>query len=309
MELRQLRYFVTVAHKRHFTRAAEELCIAQPALSQQIQALEHEYGVTLFERTSRRVRLTTAGEALLEHAERILAAVEIARADLQTFATLKRGRVAIGVLQSLSMYRLPALLARFHARYPGIEITLHESVTEDLLEQIAQGQLDLALIHTIEDIFPVHKIDPHIVVEAILKEEIVAIVAPNHPLARRRSIAPEELQHEAFLLFKAGSGLRQALIHLSDRGHFTPHILLESGNIGTIRALVSEGLGISVLPRTVAESPGQAIVALALDPPIPPRTVMVAWHQRLTHSLTGTAFLQFLHEDMQYHPWEALVHK
>jgi LysR family transcriptional activator of glutamate synthase operon len=308
MELRQLRYFVTVAHKRHFTRAAEELCIAQPALSQQIQALEHECGVALFERTSRRVQLTAAGEALLAHAEHILAAVEQTRVELQAFAELKKGRVAIGVLQSLSMYRLPALLSRFHARYPGIEITLREEVTEYLLDQIVKGQLDLALVHTVGNAFPSHKTDPQIITRPILTEEIVVIVSPHHPLAHRQTIAPQELQHESFILFKPGSGLRQALMHLGEMGGFTPHVPFESGDIGTTRALVAEGLGIAVLPRSVAEIPDQAIAAIMLNPPPPPRKVIAAWHQRLSHSPAATTFLQFLHDDIVLHPWDSKEH-
>jgi len=130
MEIRHLRYFVAVAYKRHFTHAAESLLIAQPALSQQIQALERELGVTLFERTSRQVRLTPAGEALLVHAEGILAEAEQAYVEMQAFAGVTRGRVKLGLLQSLGAYRLSSLLARFHAQHQEIEMVLHEDVTE-----------------------------------------------------------------------------------------------------------------------------------------------------------------------------------
>src|SRR5215469_9189063 len=115
MELRHLRYFVAVAQKKHFTQAAEELNLAQPALSQQIQQLERELGLLLLERTSRSVRLTLAGEVFLRRAERILREVELAQQEMQEFAGLKRGRVVIGTLQSLEAFHFSALLARFHA--------------------------------------------------------------------------------------------------------------------------------------------------------------------------------------------------
>src|ERR1700730_11754656 len=136
MELRHLRYFVAVAQRKHCTRAAEELNLAQPALSQQIQQLERELGVALLERTSRRVRLTPAGEAFLSRAERILAEVEQAQREMQEFAGIKRGRVVIGALQSLDAFHFSALLARFHSRYPEIEIILREEANEELLEHL-----------------------------------------------------------------------------------------------------------------------------------------------------------------------------
>ena len=303
MELRHLRYFVVVAQKRHFTQAAEELCIAQPALSQQIQALEHELGVVLFERTSRHVRLTPAGEALFVLAQRLLAQADQIQVEMQAFAELKRGRVSIGVLQSLSAYRLSALLARFHSQFEGIEIVLREDVTEYLLEQLRVGHIDITLTHSIGDIFPLDVTDPHIMTEAILTEEIVLVVAPHHPFAQRQSISPEELRNEPFVLFKLGSGLRQVMIHLSNKGGFSPKILFESGDIGTIRALTAEGLGISVFPRSVVEAPGKEIVGIPLEPAPPPRTVVVAWHKRIAHALAARAFLDFLRADIRQHPW------
>lgn len=303
MELRHLRYFMVVAQKRHFTQAAEELCIAQPALSQQIQALEHELHIALFERTSRHVRLTPAGEALVVLAQHLLAEADQIQVEMQAFAELKRGRVSIGVLQSLSAYRLSALLARFHTQFEGVEIVLREDVTEYLLEQLRVGHIDITLTHAIGDIFPLGVTDPHIMTEAVLTEEIVLVVAPHHPFAQRQSISPEELHNKPFVLFKPGSGLRQVMIHLSNIGGFSPKILFESGDIGTIRALTAEGLGISVFPRSVVEAPGKEIVGITLDPPPPPRTVIVAWHKRIVHSLAATAFLDFLRADIRLHPW------
>lgn len=306
MEVRHLRYFATVAHKRHFTHAAEELFIAQPALSQQIQALERELGVTLFERTSRHVRLTPAGEALLVRAERILSEVEQAQVEMQAFAGVTRGRVTLGLLQSLGAYRLSALLARFHAVHEGIEMVLHEDVTEQLLEQVKLGQLDVALTHAIGDIFPLNVTVPHMNTEPIMKEEVTLVVSPNHPFAHQAHVSPKELEHEPFILFKPGSGLRQVMVHLSLEGGFTPHVLFESGDIGTIRALTAEGLGISILPQSVVEAPGKEIVKVKLIPPLPSRTIIVVWHRRIAHSLAATAFLAFLREDLRLHPWEKM---
>ena len=212
MELRQLGYFVAVAHRRHFTQAAEELALAQPTLSQQIHQLERELGVTLIERTSRRVRLTPAGEALLVRAERILAEAAWAHREMQEYAGLARGRVVIGALQSLEAFRFLDLLSRFHTRYPGIEIVLREEATERLWELLNTGQLDLTITQIIDDSWPLEITASSMVTERLLTEELVLVVAPNHALAHQQRATVEELRDEPFVVFKPGSGFRHTII-------------------------------------------------------------------------------------------------
>ncbi|HLL79807.1 MAG TPA: LysR family transcriptional regulator, partial [Ktedonobacteraceae bacterium] len=277
MELRQLRYFVAVAHTRHFTQAAEQLSIAQPALSQQIRQLERELGISLFKRTSRQVQLTSAGEALLARGERILAEVEWARLEMQQYSGLERGRVVIGALQSLEAFRFPALLARFHTRYPGIEIVLREEATERLVALLNTGQLDLTIVQVIDNSWPLDLNASSIVTEKLLTEELVLVVAPGYALASRQSVSMEELRDEPFISFKPGSGLRHTIMQRSLAAGFTPRILFESGELATIRLLVAEGLGISILPRSVAEATGKAVSIISLNPP-PLRTLLLAWH-------------------------------
>jgi LysR family transcriptional regulator, transcription activator of glutamate synthase operon len=303
MELRQLRYFVAVAHKKHFTQAAEELNLAQPALSQQIHQLERDLGVTLFERTSRRVRLTAAGEALLVRAERILAEVVRAQMEMQEYTGLARGRVVIGALQSLEAFRFPALLARFHMHYPGIEIVLREESTERLLELLDTGQLDLTVIQIIDGSWPLELTASSVVSEKLLTEELVLVVAPNHALAHHQHVTMEELRDESFVLFKPGSGLRHTVIQRSLGAGFTPRILFESGELGTIRSLVAEGLGVSVLPQSVAEAPGREVAVVSFGPPPPMRTVMLAWHSNIYHAPAAAAFLSFIRNDIHVYPW------
>src|SRR5579872_3777050 len=303
MELRQLRYFVAVARKRHFTLAARELNLAQPALSQQIQQLERELGVTLFERTSRRVRLTSAGEALFVRAEHILAEVEWAQMEMQEYTGLARGRVVIGALQSLEAFRFPALLSRFHSRYPGIEIVLREEATERLLELLNTGQLDLTIIQIMDDSWPLELTASSIVTEKLLTEELVLVVAPNHSLAHHQTVTMEELRDEPFVLFKPGSGLRHTIIQRSLAAGFTPRILFESGELGTIRSLVAEGLGVSVLPRSVAEAPGREVTVVTLGPIPPVRTILLAWPAKIYHTPAAAAFLSFIQNDIRDYPW------
>ncbi|HEX3641142.1 MAG TPA: LysR family transcriptional regulator [Ktedonobacteraceae bacterium] len=303
MELRHLRYFVVLAHRLHFTQAAEELMIAQPALSQQIQALERELGVRLFERTPRHIRLTPAGQGLLVHAERVLADVDTLSAEMHAYAGLQRGRLRIGLLQSLGASWLAGLLARFHARYGGIELVLHEDVTEPMIEQVEMGGLDLAWMHTIGTIFPQSVHPQQIEVKAVSTEAVLLAGAPHHRLAGQKHIAWNELQAEEFILFKPGSGLRQVVMHLAQQANFRAQVVFESGDISSIRALVSEGVGISVFPQSVIDTPGRMILPLDLSPALPHRTIQLAWHQQRASIPIIQAFLTFVQEDLCIHPW------
>lgn len=306
MELRQIRYFVAVARKKHFTQAAEELRLAQPALSQQIQQLEQELRVALFVRTSRRVSLTPAGEAFFIRAERILAEVERAHREMQEFAGLGRGHVSIGALQSLGVFRIPALLARFHARHPGIEISLREEANEKLLELLNTGELDLSLIQITKPSSSPDIDSSSIITEQILTEELVLVVAPDHPLAGRQQVEMRELRDEPFVLFKPGSGLRRVITQSSRDAGFTPRILFESGELGMLRSLVAEGLGVTILPRSVAEAPGREVSILSLGTPGPMRTILLAWQTPIAHSPAASAFLAFMRNDIREYPWDTV---
>lgn len=303
MELRHLHYFVVLAHRLHFTQAAEELLIAQPALSQQIQALEREFGVLLFERTSRYMRLTPAGEALLPRAEQLLAEATSLQAEMQSFSDLKRGRLQLGLLQSLGTYWLSGFLARFHVHYPGIEIVLHEEVTETMIEQLEKRTLDLAWMHRIDGIFPTTPPGKHVETLAVVTEPLVFAVAPQHRLVQQQPVMLSDVLTEEVVLFKPGSGLRQALLHCAQQAGIVPHVIFESSDISSIRALVSEGVGISIFPHSVINAPGRGIVALKCESPLPQRTILLAWDRRRSSLPAIQAFLEFFRGDLLAHPW------
>lgn len=304
MELRQLHYFVVLAHKLHFTQAAEELAIAQPALSQQIQALERELGLALFERTSRRIRLTDAGQALLTHAESVLARMDLLYEEMQAYAGLQRGRLHLGFLQTVGASWLSELFARFHVRYGGIEMILHENVTEPMLKQLEEGMLDLIWMHRIGTFFPGTALPEYIAVQTIYTEALSLGVSPRHHLTGQKQIVFSELRDEEFNLFKPGSGLRQVAIHLAQQAGFRPKVVFESGDVNVIRAITAEGVGISVFPQSIMAMPGQALVPLDLAERLPPRTIQLAWHRQRATTPTIRAFLDFVQEDLSLHPWQ-----
>lgn len=296
MELRQLRYFLAIARHLHFTRAAAELFVAQPALSQQIKLLEREVGVELFDRTGRRVRLTTAGAAFRVWAERILRDVESARAEMAEFAGLARGRVMVGTLpaQILGPVDLPALLAAFHDRYPGIEISLREEFPRELVRLLHSGQIDLAVGVVIEGL-PLPDIDTL----SIFTDDLVLIVAAHHLLAPRREASLMDLADEPFVLFKPESVIRALVTERCAAVGFAPHVQYESNEIGTLRGLVARGLGVSVVPRSVVASPGPPVALLTIKELPVKRTIALLWSVGRFQSAAARAFLAFAQSHLQ----------
>ena len=202
MDLRQLSGAVAVARYSNFTRAAASLHIAQPALSAQIRNLEHEVGIPLFERTTRRVVVTPAGLAFIAHADRILAEVDAASREMAEYAGGVLGRVRIGAWYTVNP-QLPALLAGFVKTHPNVEITIREENSDVMLDMVRAGELDVALPIMCKGL-DLTDID-HLV---YLEEPFLLAVAPNSPLASRASVAVEELFDTPMITLKPGSAIR-----------------------------------------------------------------------------------------------------
>ena len=184
MELRQLRAVEAVARHRHFTRAAEELHVAQSALSHQIRRLEHELGTALFERTSRRVSPTEAGQAIAARARRVLAEVDAARQEVDELRGVARGRIWVGALLPAGDLDVPGLLARFSQAHPGVEVGLREGIAGDMLRLLAADELDAAFC------LMAGEVPGDLAVERLSQDEAVAAFAPGRaPAAPHVGIA------------------------------------------------------------------------------------------------------------------------
>jgi DNA-binding transcriptional LysR family regulator len=293
MELRQLRYFVEAARVGHFARAAGRLRVAQPSLSQQIRALERELGVELFDRSGRRAVLTEAGEALLVRAERVLAEAERVRAEAKEFSDLLRGRVVVGALQSLVEARLPSVLAAFNRTYPGVEVALREETTVQMLGLLGEGEIDLAVGHTTGI-----RVPPRVVAEGLFEEDLVLVSSPEHALAGRGEVALEELKDETFVCYKEGSGIRAVLVEACRAQGFEPRVSFECG---TLRALAAAGLGVAVVPSSMAECPGLLVAKAELRPRLT-RAVAVFHIEGRYLSPPAEAFLGFSKEHLSEYP-------
>lgn len=246
MELRHLRYFVTVAEELHFTRAAERLHIGQPPLSQQIQALEHELGAQLFERSKRSVRLTEAGRLFLIDARRILALAEQAADTARRAQRGETGELRIGFTFSTPFTPFFALVInRYREQYPGVTLTLREMATLHQIGAIAQRELDLGLVRP-----PEAEIPAGVGLTTLREDPLLLVLPVDHPLAGRDGIALAELADAPFVMYPphAGTGLQTQVQRLCRAAGFTPRIAQEANEASTIIGLVAAGCGISILP-------------------------------------------------------------
>jgi DNA-binding transcriptional LysR family regulator len=291
MELRHLRYFEAVARLNHVTRAAAELHVAQPALSRQLRDLEGELGLPLFDRVGRRVRLTEAGEALLPHARAVLAQVDMARLAMAERVGLRSGLATIGAPPTVGTNLLPAALAAFNQRYPGIELRLREAGVSTLLEQLAGGLADLAVVTLPVD-------DPGLAVAPLFTEELVLAVAAHHPLASRPSVALSDLAGEPFVLSPPNYELRDATIDACRRAGFAPRVVLDGGEMDTLLRLVAAGLGVALVPRLALVGQGD-IAAVPVSDQQLSRSLAIVWRDDRAASPAARALREFLVETLR----------
>src|SRR5438874_11476471 len=245
MELRHLRYFIAVAHESSFTRAAERLHISQPPLSQQIAQLEDELGTRLLVRTSRRVELTAAGIAFLDHAKAILERVEHARSEARAIASGSAGRLDIGLSGSLLLGPLPQLIAAYRRSHPAVDVVLHEMTPAVQLEGLLDRKLALSLSRTALD-------DETLVSEMVWPDPVVVALPRGHPLARRRRLELGDLKGENFVLLRLdSSGFARYLHGCCIKAGFVPHASQQVVESQAIPSLVAAGLGVGLVPASL----------------------------------------------------------
>ncbi|MEU4803594.1 LysR family transcriptional regulator [Actinosynnema sp. NPDC023587] len=243
MTLQQLAYFLAVARTRHFTKAAEEVRVAQPSLSKQIHALEKELGAELFSRARGNIALTPAGEALLPVANRILSDVDTARLEVAELVGLRRGRVRVGATPSLCGSLFADVIKRYHDAYPGIRVSVTESGSRDLVAALEAGDLDLALV-----IVSPADANRALTIRPVLREELV--VASAAPLGVPRLRLPDLADHP-LVMFRPGYDLRETTLAACRRAGFEPQFAVEGGEMDAVLRFVEVGLGVAIVPSTV----------------------------------------------------------
>ncbi|MGP3632752.1 LysR family transcriptional regulator [Streptomyces sp. 24-1644] len=266
MELRQLEHFVAVAEEQHFTRAAERLAVSQSGLSASVRALEQELRTPLFSRTTRSVRLTEAGRALLVEAERTLAGARAAKDAVDAVRGLLRGTLTVGVEQCVAGVSPAQLLAAFHRAHPHMEIRLRQEGTSSLLDGVAGGRLDIAFAATVSPLEWRGELMP------LAREPMVVLCAPGHRFAREPAVAWTDLAGESFIDFHPDWGPRRAADEAFAAAGVRRAVALEVNDVHSLLELVHERLGIAVVPQHFARKP-EARRLVAVEPQGPHRPV------------------------------------
>jgi DNA-binding transcriptional LysR family regulator len=260
MELRHLRYFVTVAEELHFGRAALRLHISQPPLSQQIRALETEIDAELFARVGKRVKLTAAGDEFLVYARQVLSQVEQGVRSTQAIHRGQAGRLAVGFMTSMAYTYLPWVLRAFRARFPGVELVLTEQESWAQVKALREGRLHVGIVRGPVD-------TPYLTAVKALSEPFVAALPDTHPLAGTRSVRLARLANDDFILFPRAMGghFYAAQMRLCEAAGFVPKVSQEAIQMHVAVGLVSAGIGVALVPASMQllQMPGVAYKRLA----------------------------------------------
>ncbi|MFD4337697.1 LysR family transcriptional regulator [Streptomyces anulatus] len=286
MELQQMRYVIAVAETNNFTRAAQRCLVVQSALSHQIARLEKELGARLFERTSRRVRLTAAGAAFLPAARQCLEAAERAAAEVAAAVGEVRGRLTVGLIPTVAAVDLPSVLKDFHRRHPKARVSLSVGASEDLVEQVRKGEIEVAFLG-----IPVTARPRGVHARELARERLIAVVSPAHPLAGESSADLRRLASEVFVDLPAKTaGRAQSDLAFAAAG-LTREVAFEVTNADYLARLVGAGLGVALLPPAYVA--GLAGVTTIEVTDAPARVEYVVWG-RESRTPAAAAFLELL---------------
>ena len=285
MELRSLRYFVTLADELHFGRAAKRLSMTQPPLSQSISGLERELGVRLFERTRRKVALTHAGAAFLDEARATLARATQAVETARRAERGEVGRLSVGYLAASAYSLLPLVLRDFARGFPGVKLELRELTLPQQFEALLRGDIDVALLRP-----PVAAAE--LASESVLSERFVLALPARHPLCALRRVPARRLAAEPFVMFPRQPGLvfHDLVMDFCLRTGFTPRVAQEANQTHTVVGLVSAGIGVALVPASTQKIGLVGVAYRPLREATPYARTAVAW-RRADSSPVITAFL------------------
>ncbi|BBD07535.1 LysR substrate-binding domain-containing protein [Desulfovibrio ferrophilus] len=273
MDLRQLRHFLAVAKALHFGKAAIQLHISQPPLSQSIRKLEDELGARLFERTSRSVSLTAAGKYLQEEAQAILDRTTAVAKHVEQMGQGKEGQLTIGTIGPVLEGPLPYSLRHFKEKNPHVDISLQQLTTRNQLQALLRQELDVGFVR------PFNTIDSRLSHTRYARESYVMAIPEGHPLAKNSTLSLKEIANETLLIFPrpTNTGLYDAIITCLHRAGATPKLLHTALLKHPTGALVAAGLGFSLMPESLAAIPRPGVVHLPIKDKLPIVEYHLVW--------------------------------
>lgn len=285
--MRQLEYFEAVSRLQSFTRAAEELHVAQPSITSAIQKLEEEIGVQLFDRSQKKIVTTTEGAAFRSRIEKILQDIRSAVSEMDDFRKLNRGTIKCAVPPMIGAYLFPDIFTQFKLAYPNLDLMVHEEGSLAARTLLEKEELDLGLI-ILPDSSTVLNTLP------VTREQIMLCVASDHRLSRAKSVSFSQLQTESFILLKEQFIHRRLVLKECARHGFTPNVIFSSNQIETIKGMVAGNIGISFLMNMVIRN-HSGLVGVSLADPIF-ISIGLAWKKGKCLSQAAQAFIRFMTE-------------
>jgi DNA-binding transcriptional LysR family regulator len=271
MDLRQLEYFVAVAAEANFTRAAERVHITQSGVSAQVRQLERELGATLFDRSTRTATLTAAGAAALEPARAALAAAAAVRQAVDDVNELMRGRLVVAMVTACSVTPFFDALAAFHRSHPGVEITLSEDSSDQMVDQVRAGLVDLALVGC------AGAPPPDLDALPIVSERLAAVVPRDHLLAKLPTVALTEVVTHPLVCLPPGTGIRTLLDRACAAQGLQLDVALQASAPGAVLDLASRGLGVAILSESMAASHEGHLASVPVTGVEAPAVLALAW--------------------------------
>jgi len=289
MEMGQLEYFSRVVQEKSFSKAADKVFRTQPAVSIAIRRLEEEIGLALLDRTQKAPVLTEAGQIVYDYAQRILALRDQVSEAIAEMQSLKRGRIRVGANESTSLYLLPELILKYREQHPEVKVEIFRHVSSRLPREVLERSIDFALTAS-------EPADRDIDAFPLLKDELVLIMSPKHPLAGRSSVKIKELGKESFIAHNVKSGSRVKVIEAFARQHTSLNISLELATIETIKRFVQKRVGLAFVPRMCVreELDRGVLVSVPVRGLTHNRTLWAAHRRGANFSPAAAAFLQLL---------------
>ena len=241
MDLRQLEILQAIAETGSFTACGRKLHVSQSAISRQIALLEDELGEPLFLRVGRQVRMTPAAEALVQLGQRVFLDVRETVGTITDRTRDLRGMLRLSGGMTVCLYIFPALVKQLRRTHPGLDVRMMVATAGRSVEQIRAGHVDAGLLTLPVD-------EPDLVTLPVLREELLLVTMPGHPLAKRKKITAQDLAGEPFVLFEAGSGTRRVIDRFFLSENIEPNVVMDTENVEIIKAMVKTGLGIGIVP-------------------------------------------------------------
>jgi LysR family hydrogen peroxide-inducible transcriptional activator len=286
MELQQLRYLIAVADSGSFTGAAAQCNVTQPTLSHQIKKLEEEVGEPLLQRRVKGAYLTPLGQRVYRHAQEVLRGVASVREAASAFSRKVQGLLRLGVIPTIAPYFVPVLLQRSQKRYPDVHFQITEEPTEQLVESLSAGRLDLAILSP-----PIE--DDRTEVLDLFTDEFLLALPPRHPLARQPRVPLSALKELPMILMNDAHCLRGQTISFCQRAGFAPKVFIQSSQLDTVLAMVETGQGISLVPAMARQAfRHRKVVFRPLRPERISRRIGLAWSRQAVPSRAFSAFVE-----------------